>query len=114
MRVSVRYFHSQISPLVFPSPSTSYSKTAATLFRRDHVGDELWLKVIEFDKDSKKIVLSAIEYLKGKEQKTIDEYVAKHKLPPMTLKEVATVKSAPVEVPTEIITEQPPTSEFLM
>ncbi len=33
------------------------------------VGDALPLKVVEFDKDSKKIVLSAVEFLKGKESK---------------------------------------------
>jgi small subunit ribosomal protein S1 len=56
-----------------------------------HVGDTLKLKVIEFDKDSKKIVLSAVEYLKDKEQKEIDEYAAQHKLPSMTVKDVATI-----------------------
>ncbi|MBI5463923.1 MAG: 30S ribosomal protein S1, partial [Ignavibacteriales bacterium] len=44
------------------------------------VGDTLPLKVIEFDKESKKIVLSALEYLRGKEQKLVDDYVANHKL----------------------------------
>jgi small subunit ribosomal protein S1 len=52
------------------------------------VGDGLWLKVIEFDKESKKIVLSAIEYLRGKEQKVVDDYVDSHKLSPMTMKDV--------------------------
>jgi small subunit ribosomal protein S1 len=78
------------------------------------VGDDLPLKVMEFDKDSKKIVLSAVEYLKGKEQKTIDEYVEKHKLPPMTLKDVASVSGKPLEVPPEAMSEQPPTSDFMI
>lgn len=52
------------------------------------VGDKLSLKVIEFDKESKKIVLSALEYLRGKEQKLVDDYVAGHKLAPMTMKDV--------------------------
>jgi small subunit ribosomal protein S1 len=52
------------------------------------VGDALPLKVIEFDKDSKKIVLSVLEYLRGKEQARVDEYVNAHKLSPMTLKDV--------------------------
>lgn len=56
-----------------------------------HVGDSLMLRVIEFDKESKKIVLSAVEYLKGREQKEIDDYAAKHKLPSMTVKDVATI-----------------------
>ncbi|GJQ20582.1 MAG: 30S ribosomal protein S1 [Bacteroidia bacterium] len=52
------------------------------------VGDTLPLKVIEFDKDSKKIVLSVLEYLRGKEQALVDEYVNTHRLSPMTLKDV--------------------------
>lgn len=52
------------------------------------VGTTLPLKVIEFDKDSKKIVLSVLEYLRGKEQKLVDDYVSSHKLTPMTLKDV--------------------------
>ncbi len=79
-----------------------------------HVGDDLPLKVVEFDKESKKIVLSVVEYLKGKEQAAIDEYVAQHKLPPMTLKEVASVVVKPVEIPPEVLSDQPPTSDFLM
>jgi small subunit ribosomal protein S1 len=59
------------------------------------VGDTLPLKVIEFDKESKKIVLSALEYLRGKEQKLVDDYVASHKLAPMTMKDV--VSTSPDE-----------------
>lgn len=43
-------------------------------------GQELTLKVIEFDKENKKITLSAIEALRDKEQKIVEEYLAKHKL----------------------------------
>lgn len=57
------------------------------------VGDTLPLKVIEFDKESKKIVLSALEYLRGKEQKLVDDYVAGHKLAPMTMKDVISAPS---------------------
>jgi small subunit ribosomal protein S1 len=57
------------------------------------VGDTLPLKVIEFDKESKKIVLSALEYLRGKEQKLVDDYVAGHKLAPMTMKDVLSTPS---------------------
>lgn len=42
---------------------------------------ELNAEVIEFDKESKKIVLSVIEYLKDKDQNEIDEYLAKFKIP---------------------------------
>jgi ribosomal protein S1 len=78
-----------------------------------HVGDELPLCVVEFDKESKKIVLSAVEYLKHKEQKTIDEYVAKHKLPPMTLKDVVEISQKPIEVPPEAFSE-PSSSDFML
>jgi small subunit ribosomal protein S1 len=66
------------------------------------VGDTLPLKVIEFDKESKKIVLSALEYLRGKEQKLVDDYVAGHKLTPMTMKDVV---SAPT--PEEKMIDEP-------
>jgi small subunit ribosomal protein S1 len=49
------------------------------------------LKVIEFDKESKKIVLSVLEYFRGKEQKVVDEYVNGHKLSPMTMKDIVNV-----------------------
>jgi len=52
------------------------------------VGDTLPLKVIEFDKESKKIVLSVLEYLRGKEQQMVDDYVNQHKLSPMTMKDM--------------------------
>jgi len=37
-------------------------------------GKKLPLKVVEFDKESKKIVLSLLEYLKDKEQEEVDKY----------------------------------------
>ncbi|MFZ1976347.1 MAG: 30S ribosomal protein S1 [Bacteroidota bacterium] len=52
------------------------------------VGDTLPLRVIEFEKESKKIVLSALEYLGGKEQRLVDDYVNAHKLSPMTMKDM--------------------------
>lgn len=64
--------------------ATVQVKNIADTFK---VGDVLNLKVIEFDKEAKKIVLSVIEYLRGKEQKVVDEYVGEHKLPPMTIKD---------------------------
>ncbi|MBU2446105.1 MAG: 30S ribosomal protein S1 [Bacteroidetes bacterium] len=48
-------------------------------------GDNLSLKVIEFDKENKKIVLSAIESLKDKEKAAVEEYIAKHKIEKMTI-----------------------------
>jgi small subunit ribosomal protein S1 len=61
------------------------------------VGDTLPMTVIEFDGESKKIVLSVVEYLRGKEQKIIDEYVEKHKLPPITLKDALPIELTPEE-----------------
>lgn len=46
-----------------------------------HTGDTLPLKVVEFDRESKKIVLSAVEYLRDKDQAIIDAYNAKHPVP---------------------------------
>lgn len=62
-----------------------------------HVDDNLPLRVIEFEKESKKIVLSVIEYLRGKEQKVVDDYVASHRLTPMTLKDIVTTTVMGVE-----------------
>jgi small subunit ribosomal protein S1 len=58
-----------------------------------HVDNTLPLQVIEFDKDNKKIVLSVIEFLRGKEQQVVDDYVSTHKLSPMTLKDMVTASS---------------------
>jgi small subunit ribosomal protein S1 len=79
-----------------------------------HIGDELPLKVVEFDKDSKKIVLSAVEYLKGKEQAVADDYASQHKLPPVTIGDVANVSGKSRDVPPEVMNDQPPTSDFLI
>ncbi|NLO19536.1 MAG: 30S ribosomal protein S1 [Ignavibacteria bacterium] len=45
------------------------------------ISDVLPLKVVEFDKESKKIVLSAVEALRDKEQADIDVYNTKHPVP---------------------------------
>jgi small subunit ribosomal protein S1 len=68
--------------------ATTQVKNIAEKFK---VGDVLPLKVVEFDKDSKKIVLSAVEYLKGKEDKVVEEYMKGHKLPVSTIGESATI-----------------------
>ncbi len=53
-------------------------KNFSDLFK---VGDKLKAEVIEFDKNNKKIVLSVVEYLKDKDQKEVDAYIARFKLP---------------------------------
>jgi len=78
------------------------------------VGDVLPLKVIEFDKDTKKIVLSVLEYLKDKEQKLVDEYTRKHRLPSMTLKDVAALtkkRAEDMEIPELEFPEAPSDEE---
>jgi small subunit ribosomal protein S1 len=69
------------------------------------VADVLPLRVVEFDKDSKKIVLSAVEYFKGKESKIVDEYMAAHKLPVSTIAETATISGQAPAGDTSIPTE---------
>lgn len=44
-------------------------------------GDLLPLKVVEFDKDNKKIVLSVVENLRNKDREQIDAYNAAHPVP---------------------------------
>jgi len=68
-------------------------------------GDALPLKVVEFDKDAKKIVLSAVEFLRGKESKIVDEYMASHKLPTNTIGDSATITGAAPAGDTSIPTE---------
>ncbi|GAB4330746.1 MAG: 30S ribosomal protein S1 [Calditrichia bacterium] len=60
-------------------------KRAADHFK---VGEELPLKVIEFDKENKRIVLSVSEYLKGKEQEEVDRYLAEHNFTSATMEEL--------------------------
>ncbi len=45
------------------------------------LGDELPLKVVEFDKESKKIVLSVVERLRGQDEAVINVYNATHPVP---------------------------------
>ena len=49
---------------------------------------ELPLKVIEFDEDQKKIVLSVLEYLRDKDQAEVDEYLTSHPVKVVTDEEV--------------------------
>ncbi len=62
--------------------ATTQVKNIADKFK---IGDALPLKVLEFEKESKKIVLSATEALKDKESHFVDEYMAEHKLPASTI-----------------------------
>ena len=82
--------------------STTQVKNIADKFK---VGDPLPLKVVEFDKDTKKIVLSAVEFLKGKESKIVEDYVAEHRLAPSTIGDTATITGAAPSGDTSIPTE---------
>ena len=44
-----------------------------------NVGDEMNLKIIEFDKENKKIVLSQSEFMKDSEDRDVQEYLGKQK-----------------------------------
>lgn len=61
--------------------SVSPVKNFSELFK---TGDELSAEVIEFDKDSKKIVLSVLEYLKDKDEAEVEAYVTKFNLKKFT------------------------------
>jgi len=82
--------------------ATTPVKNIADKFK---VEDVLPLKVVEFDKDSKKIVLSVAEYLKDKESKIVEEYSAMHKLPATTIGDAATITGQAPAGDTSIPTE---------
>lgn len=65
--------------------SVSQVRNFAELFKP---GEDFMAEVIEFDKDSKKVVLSALDYLKDKDEKEVNDYVAKFKLKKFGLAEV--------------------------
>ena len=50
--------------------------------------DQLNLRVIEFDAENKKIVLSATEWLKSQDRSALEEFNAKHPIPKETLEEM--------------------------
>lgn len=57
------------------------------------VGDEVPAKIIEFDKENKKIVLSITEYFKDKERKDWEEYLTKQGVEKNTIEKL--VKQSP-------------------
>jgi small subunit ribosomal protein S1 len=74
--------------------ATSQIKNIGDKFK---IGDTLPLKVLEFEKESKKIVLSATEALRDKESSVVEEYLAKHKLPASTIGDSATISGSGIE-----------------
>ena len=79
--------------------SVSPVKNFAELYK---TGEEFNAKVIEFDKESKKIVLSVLEYLKDKAEAEVDEYVAKFGLKKFTLADVVDRTKTAVDTKEEI------------
>ncbi|MGQ9806301.1 MAG: 30S ribosomal protein S1 [Chlorobiales bacterium] len=66
------------------------------------VGDELPLKVIEFDKENRRIILSALEYFKGKSKEEIEAYMQQHPNEKQKIKEATAALDVQVpEVPTD-------------
>lgn len=63
------------------------------------VGDELPLKVIEFDKENRRIILSALEYFKGKSKEEIEAYMQQHPNEKQKIKEATDALDTPPPMP---------------
>lgn len=74
--------------------STSKIKNLANHFPIDSV---LPLKVLEFDKENKKIVLSAIAALKEKSEQEIQNYLVAHKLDRVSVESVKTAETGSID-----------------
>ena len=70
-------------------------------------GQELPLKVIEFDEDQKKIVLSVRDYLKDKDQAEFEEYLASHPVEPVTIGEIVADQDDEMESWGDPVEDQP-------
>jgi len=68
------------------------------------VGDEVPAKVIEFDKENKKIVLSIFNFFKDKEQKELEDYLGKQGVEKTTLEEL--LKEEPEKEPKPVAKEK--------
>jgi small subunit ribosomal protein S1 len=74
--------------------STAKLKNISYCFPVDTV---LPLKVVEFDKENKKIVLSALGALKEKSNEEIQEYITKHKLEKVTVDDIKNANADSVD-----------------
>lgn len=74
--------------------STSKLKNFATHFPVD---DLIPVKVIEFDKNNKKIVLSTIAALKDKTDKEIEDYLNKHKLDKVSIESIKSAETSAID-----------------
>ncbi|MDP4199349.1 MAG: 30S ribosomal protein S1 [Bacteroidota bacterium] len=62
-----------------------------------HIDDTLSLRVIEFDAENHKIVLSATEWLKSQDRQALEEFNAKHPIPKETLEEMQKRREEPAD-----------------
>ncbi|MBC8044856.1 MAG: 30S ribosomal protein S1 [Rhizobacter sp.] len=69
------------------------------------IGDELPMKVIEFDKENKRIILSALEYFKGKSKEEIEDYMKAHPNEKQEIQAATAELDAPVAQ--AVATEEP-------
>ena len=74
--------------------STSKIKNIANHFPID---DVIPLKVLEFDKENKKIVLSAITALKEKSEAEIEEYLKNHKLDKVSVQSIKSSEMSAID-----------------
>ncbi len=74
--------------------ATTKIKNVANHFPID---DAIPLKVIEFDKENKKIVLSAVAALKDKSEDEIREYLDKHKFDRVTVQEIQSAETGAID-----------------
>ena len=74
--------------------STSRIKNISNHFP---VEDIIHLKVIEFDKENKKIVLSAISAIKEKSEEEIQEYLTKHKLDRVSVQSIQSAETGTID-----------------
>ncbi|MGE5436417.1 MAG: 30S ribosomal protein S1 [Syntrophothermus sp.] len=91
--------------------ATNKIKNVANHFPID---DTLSLKVLEFDKENKKIVLSALAVLKEKSDDDIRAYLDKHKLDRVSVQEVRNAETGnvdPSDFPIFEVPEEPQTSD---
>jgi len=75
------------------------------------IDDVIPLKILEFDKENKKIVLSAIAALKEKSEDEIRAYLDKHKLERVTLQDIMNVDTGSVDTSDFPIFEVPDDSQ---
>ncbi|MGD9487296.1 MAG: 30S ribosomal protein S1 [Calditrichaceae bacterium] len=77
-----------------------------------NVGDDIPAKVIEFDKDNKKIVLSVNAYFKDKEREEWEKYLNSHGISKTTLEDIAKTDGTDLaDIADDSETETPKTSE---